>query len=99
VGDQFLVEVAHRLKLCIRDGDTVARLGGDEFVVILEDLDEGEHSAVQAEGVGQKILERLGSPYELKVLWMTRSRASAITVAPRASGSRCFARKRCRAMN
>ena len=67
VGDQFLVEVAQRLKLCIRDGDTVARLGGDEFVVILEDLDEGEHAAVQAEGVGQKILERLGSPYELKI--------------------------------
>jgi diguanylate cyclase (GGDEF)-like protein len=67
VGDQFLVEVAQRLKLCIRDGDTVARLGGDEFVIILEDLDEGEHAAVQAEGVGQKILERLGSPYELKI--------------------------------
>jgi diguanylate cyclase (GGDEF)-like protein/PAS domain S-box-containing protein len=66
-GDQLLVEVAARLKLCIRDGDTVARPGGDEFVVILEDLDEGEVAAVQAEGVARKILEQLRLPYELKV--------------------------------
>jgi diguanylate cyclase (GGDEF)-like protein/PAS domain S-box-containing protein len=68
VGDQLLIEVASRLKLCIRDGDTVARLGGDEFVVILEDLDEGEVAAVQAEGVARKILEQLGLPYGLKVV-------------------------------
>jgi predicted signal transduction protein with EAL and GGDEF domain len=45
----------------------VARLGGDEFVVILEDLDEGEVAAAQAEGVARKILEQLGLPYGLKV--------------------------------
>jgi diguanylate cyclase (GGDEF)-like protein/PAS domain S-box-containing protein len=67
VGDQLLIEVASRLKLCIRDDDTVARFGGDEFVVILEDLDEGDIAATQAEGIARKILTQLSVPYALKV--------------------------------
>ncbi|MES9876296.1 MAG: EAL domain-containing protein [Candidatus Sedimenticola sp. PURPLELP] len=38
IGDQLLVEVAVRLKRCVREGDTIARLGGDEFVIIISNL-------------------------------------------------------------
>ena len=67
VGDQLLVKTAARLVASIRDGDTVARLGGDEFVVILEDLEDGEQAALQAEGVAAKIHDNLGQPYQLNV--------------------------------
>jgi diguanylate cyclase (GGDEF)-like protein/PAS domain S-box-containing protein len=66
IGDRLLVEVAQRLKACVRQGDTVARLGGDEFVVMLEDLNpEEDKAAVQAESVGENIMKRLNQPYLL----------------------------------
>jgi len=36
VGDQLLVTIANRLKLCVRPNDTISRLGGDEFAVLLD---------------------------------------------------------------
>jgi diguanylate cyclase (GGDEF)-like protein len=44
-GDKLLVEVARRLRDCVRVEDTVARLGGDEFTILLEGV-EGERDAV-----------------------------------------------------
>ena len=65
-GDLVLVQVAQRLKTCIRDGDTLARFGGDEFVVILENLsEEGLEAATQAEAVGNKILEVFDQDFPL----------------------------------
>ena len=56
-GDALLVQVAQRLKTCIREGDTIARLGSDEFVVMLEDLSEDDIEAgTQAEAAADKIL-------------------------------------------
>jgi diguanylate cyclase (GGDEF)-like protein/PAS domain S-box-containing protein len=65
-GDLLLMQVAQRLKTCIREGDTVARLGSDEFVVMLEDLSENVLDAAnQIEMVGDKILQTLGQNYAL----------------------------------
>ncbi len=56
--DALLVEVAERLRSCVRQTDTVARLGGDEFTVILPDLHQPEDAA----RVAEKILERVVEP-------------------------------------
>jgi len=39
VGDQVLIEVARRLQLLIRAGDTVARLSADEFAILMDGAD------------------------------------------------------------
>ena len=65
-GDVLLQHVAQRLSTCIREGDTVSRFGGDEFVVMLVDLSTtAEESRMQADVVGEKILETLSEPYDL----------------------------------
>lgn len=66
VGDLLLRQVATRLVTCVRDGDTVARLGGDEFVIMLKGLDTklGD-AALQAQVVGEKVINVLSRPYEL----------------------------------
>jgi diguanylate cyclase (GGDEF)-like protein/PAS domain S-box-containing protein len=66
VGDLLLVQVAKRLKTCVREGDTVARLGGDEYVVVLENLSEDTvEAATLAKAVGRKILLSMNAPYQL----------------------------------
>ncbi len=66
VGDLLLVEVAGRLKKCVREVDTVARFGGDEFVVMLVELDSDlARSRAQAGKVAEKIRLSLAEPYEL----------------------------------
>jgi diguanylate cyclase (GGDEF)-like protein/PAS domain S-box-containing protein len=67
IGDLLLIEVGQRLRTCIREIDTLARLGGDEFVVLLEGLSEDRtQAAVQARGVGEKMLKAINQPYMLK---------------------------------
>lgn len=66
MGDRLLIEVANRLRQCVRELDTVSRLGGDEFIVMLEDLVADPEAALDdATMVGRKILECLNEPYQL----------------------------------
>jgi len=68
VGDLLLVEVARRLKTCIREMDTVARFGGDEFVVMLSELDtERIEATAEASFIAEKIRMVLSEPYLLLV--------------------------------
>lgn len=57
VGDKLLIEIAHRLKLSIRDEDTVARLGGDEFVLIFPHTDVSI-----AVGIADKLIAQVSMP-------------------------------------
>ena len=58
-GDQLLIGVAERLRLCLRRPDTAARLGGDEFAVLVEDI----HRVEDAEDVADRIAEALLAPF------------------------------------
>jgi diguanylate cyclase (GGDEF)-like protein/PAS domain S-box-containing protein len=58
VGDLVLVQVAQRLKGCLRHGDQLARFGGDEFVMLLDDM----ASPADAEDVATRVLAALREP-------------------------------------
>jgi diguanylate cyclase (GGDEF)-like protein/PAS domain S-box-containing protein len=65
-GDRLLVQVAQRVTASVRASDTVARLGGDEFVLVLQGLHAQQtEAAVEAELVGQKLLQELNKPYAM----------------------------------
>ena len=42
IGDKLLIQVAHRIRSCVRESDIVARLGGDEFAIILSRPSEND---------------------------------------------------------
>lgn len=58
VGDQLLVEIALKLKACLRSQDTVARLGGDEFAILLHDVG----SVAAAAAIADQIQDALAMP-------------------------------------
>jgi len=61
-GDLLLVEVAKRLRLCVRESDTLARIGGDEFTVILNDA----HDREDIEMLAKKIIVSISHPFNLE---------------------------------
>ncbi len=78
VGDQLLIEVAKRIKSCIRERDTVSRFGGDEFVILLGDM----NSDSQYEELLKRIHQSLAKPYYINEQVLTISASSGITLYP-----------------
>lgn len=60
-GDSLLLDVAKRLLLCVREGDTVARLGGDEFSIILDKVED----VVAIEKVAERIIAMMACPFAI----------------------------------
>jgi diguanylate cyclase (GGDEF)-like protein len=57
-GDELLIQVAERVRGCLRPADTVARLGGDEFGILLEEVSD----ATEVHAVADRILDALRVP-------------------------------------
>ncbi|WP_411726157.1 EAL domain-containing protein [Methyloglobulus sp.] len=60
-GDQFLQEIAQRLKLVAREIDFIARLGGDEFCIILNNITD-ETSVAE---IAKRCLQKINQPLML----------------------------------
>lgn len=58
IGDLLLVEVAKRLKRCIKETDIVARQGGDEFIILLHHVN---HSVI--EEIAHKMIKEINKPF------------------------------------
>lgn len=78
VGDRLLIEVAQRLKTCVRAGDTVSRLGGDEFVLLFADLDdvrESDHAVA-------RVISTLTHPFHIAGHTIQISASIGVTLYP-----------------
>jgi diguanylate cyclase (GGDEF)-like protein/PAS domain S-box-containing protein len=77
-GDELLLEMARRLRECVRDDDTVARLGGDEFTIILSELRHPE----DAVGVARKILAAVQEPLTIGTMPIVVTASIGIALYP-----------------
>jgi diguanylate cyclase (GGDEF)-like protein/PAS domain S-box-containing protein len=78
IGDQLLVQVAGRLKACLREEDTLARQGGDGFIIVFENLKSWKDALWLAE----KILTSFEKPFELNEQEVIITASVGISVYP-----------------
>ncbi len=77
-GDQLLVNISHRLKEVLREGDTLARIGGDEFVVVMVDLERPQ----DYEAVLNRLLSVAAEPVTLNQHLLLVSASIGATLYP-----------------
>jgi len=60
-GDELLLQVADRLRACVRPADLLARFGGDEFVILLDGI-TGPDEATE---IGHRVVRAIETPFSL----------------------------------
>lgn len=81
-GDLLLIEVADRLRRCLREEDAVARLGGDEFAVLINRIGSPQYASI----VANKIISALNKPHLIDGQEVLTGTSIGITLAPYDSG-------------
>jgi diguanylate cyclase (GGDEF)-like protein len=84
VGDQYLQEVALRMKRQLRPHDTLARLGGDEFAVLLPMV----RNRAEVEEIAQRLERSFDEPFALEGLVLTGSASVGIALYPEDGATR-----------
>ncbi|MCG7929272.1 MAG: EAL domain-containing protein [Candidatus Thiodiazotropha lotti] len=77
-GDLVLVEVAKRLELTVRGGDTVSRIGGDEFVIIVTEIESQDG----CELILQRVMQVIEEPIILQDIELEVSASIGYTLYP-----------------
>ena len=77
-GDELLLEMARRLRGCVREDDTVARIGGDEFTIVLSELRHPEDAVTVAE----KIIAAVQKPMVIAGMQIEVSASIGIALCP-----------------
>ena len=62
IGDELLIAVANRLRLCLSKSDAIARIGGDEFTIGILSYDN-VNDVIK---VAEKILLKMSKPFQLE---------------------------------
>ena len=78
VGDQYLIEVANRLRSLARATDTIARLGGDEFAVLQTHVTQTKDAAELA----TRIIDVIGKPWSYADERVISSASIGIVIHP-----------------
>lgn len=82
IGDRLLVEIASRIRDCLRTPDTVARYGGDEFVLLLTD----NHSINIITTLLERILQVITRPVLLAGREFQTSASLGVALYPQDGG-------------
>ena len=77
-GDKLLMDVADRLRGCVRDIDLVCRLSGDEFAIIQKLLDQPSDAAALA----MRVRDAIREPFDLDGHQVTVDISVGISIAP-----------------
>jgi diguanylate cyclase (GGDEF)-like protein len=78
IGDKLLTLVARRLTEIVTDENTLARVGGDEFVVLMDGVSGSE----EALGMGSRLLNALGAPFDVEGHELLLSASVGISLYP-----------------